>query len=107
MVVRPPKNQRCSPSPGPWAMGARVSCDALIVVPPLSIASMRAACGSRRLVTIPARMGVFVARCATLARMAWSPERLVDEVDALSARGLPRAEFFSELAPRLRKVVDN
>jgi DNA-binding CsgD family transcriptional regulator len=39
--------------------------------------------------------------------MAWSPERLIDEVDLLSARGLPRKEFFAELAPRLRKVIDN
>jgi DNA-binding CsgD family transcriptional regulator len=39
--------------------------------------------------------------------MAWPPERLVGEVDLLSARGLPRKEFFSELAPRLRNVIDN
>ena len=39
--------------------------------------------------------------------MAWSPERLIDEVDLLSARGLPRKEFFAELAPRLRKVIEN
>jgi hypothetical protein len=39
--------------------------------------------------------------------MAWSPERLIDEVDLLSARGLPRKEFFAELAPRLRNVIDN
>src|SRR5262245_61959783 len=107
MVVSPPKNQRCSPSPGWWAMGARVSCDALIVVPPLSIDAMHGACASRLAAAIPARVGVFRALCETLARMAWSPERLIDEVDVLSARGLPRMEFFAELAPRLRKVVDN
>ncbi len=39
--------------------------------------------------------------------MTWSPERLIDEVDLLSARGLPRKEFFAELAPRLRNVIDN
>jgi DNA-binding CsgD family transcriptional regulator len=39
--------------------------------------------------------------------MAWSPERLIDEVDVLSARGLPRKEFFAELSPRLRNVIDN
>ena len=39
--------------------------------------------------------------------MARSPERLIDEVDLISARGLPRTEFFAELAPRLRKVIDN
>jgi hypothetical protein len=31
--------------------------------------------------------------------MAWSPKRLTDEVDVLGARGLPRNEFFAELAP--------
>jgi DNA-binding CsgD family transcriptional regulator len=39
--------------------------------------------------------------------MAWPPERLIEEVDLLSARGLPRKEFFAELAPRLRNVIDN
>jgi DNA-binding CsgD family transcriptional regulator len=39
--------------------------------------------------------------------MAWSPQRLIDEVDLLGARGLPRKEFFAELAPRLRNVIDN
>ena len=39
--------------------------------------------------------------------MTWSPERLIDEVDLLSARGLPRMEFFAELAPRLRNTIDN
>jgi DNA-binding CsgD family transcriptional regulator len=39
--------------------------------------------------------------------MAWSPERLMNEVDLLSARGLARKEFFAELAPRLRNVIDN
>src|SRR3954468_15745683 len=39
--------------------------------------------------------------------MARSPERLIDEVALLGARGLPRQEFFAELAPRLRKVIDN
>jgi len=39
--------------------------------------------------------------------MRWSPERLVDEVDLLGARGLSRNEFFAELSPRLRNVIDN
>jgi DNA-binding CsgD family transcriptional regulator len=39
--------------------------------------------------------------------MHWSIDRLIDETDRLAARGLPRAEFFGELAPRLRNVVDN
>nr|MDQ4041852.1 helix-turn-helix transcriptional regulator [Actinomycetota bacterium] len=43
----------------------------------------------------------------TLARMAWTVERLIDEIDLLGSRGLPRQEFFAELAPRLRNVIDN
>lgn len=39
--------------------------------------------------------------------MAWSPERLIDEIDLLGARGLPRKEFFAEISPRLRNVIDN
>ena len=39
--------------------------------------------------------------------MAWSPERLIDEIDLLGTRGLPRKEFFAELSPRVRKVIDN
>jgi DNA-binding CsgD family transcriptional regulator len=39
--------------------------------------------------------------------MTWTVERLIDEVDLLGARGLPRKEFFAELAPRLRNVIDN
>src|SRR4051795_6654092 len=52
-------------------------------------------------------MGIFPAPRETLARMAWSSERLIDDIDLLAARGLPRKEFFAELAPRLRKVIDN
>jgi DNA-binding CsgD family transcriptional regulator len=39
--------------------------------------------------------------------MKWSIERLVDEIDVLGSRGLPRKEFFAELSPRLRNVIDN
>ena len=39
--------------------------------------------------------------------MDWSVERLIDEVDLLASRGLPRTEFFAELAPRLRRVIGN
>src|SRR4051795_5894541 len=52
-------------------------------------------------------MGIFPAPRETLARMAWSSERLIDDIDLLAARGLPRKEFFAELAPRLRSVIDN
>ncbi len=37
----------------------------------------------------------------------WTADRLRDEIVRLGARGLPREQFFAELAPRLRKVVDN
>ncbi len=39
--------------------------------------------------------------------MTWTVERLVDEIDLLGSRGLPRGEFFAELSPRLRNVIDN
>ncbi len=39
--------------------------------------------------------------------MGWTIERLVDEIDLLGSRGLPREEFFAELSPRLRNVIDN
>ena len=39
--------------------------------------------------------------------MAWSPDRLIDEIDLIGARGLPRKEFFAELSLRLRHVIDN
>ena len=39
--------------------------------------------------------------------MGWSPERLAGEIDLLASRGLPRDEFFAELSPRLRRVIDN
>src|SRR5581483_2949196 len=34
-------------------------------------------------------------------------EPIIDEIAALAARGLPRAELFRELAPRLRRVIDS
>jgi DNA-binding CsgD family transcriptional regulator len=33
--------------------------------------------------------------------------RLIDEIDLLGSRGLPREEFFAELSPRLRTVIGN
>jgi DNA-binding CsgD family transcriptional regulator len=38
---------------------------------------------------------------------AWSLDRLKTEIAVLGARGLPREEYFAELAPRLRRVVPN
>ena len=38
---------------------------------------------------------------------SWSAERLKSEIAELAARGLPRDEFFAELAPRVRRVIDN
>lgn len=42
-----------------------------------------------------------------MAPPEWSAARLRDEIQALGARGLPRHEFFAELAPRLRRALDN
>ena len=42
-----------------------------------------------------------------MSTASWSLERLRDEVVLLGARGLPREEYFAELAPRLRRVIDN
>ena len=39
--------------------------------------------------------------------MTRSVEALVDEIDLLASRGLPRKKFFAELALRVRKVIDN
>jgi DNA-binding CsgD family transcriptional regulator len=55
----------------------------------------------------PPRAGIFLARCGRLGSVARSVEQLVDEVDRLAARALPRKEFFAELAPRLRGVIAN
>jgi DNA-binding CsgD family transcriptional regulator len=38
---------------------------------------------------------------------SWSVERLQGEIALLGSRGLPRHEYFAELAPRLRRVIDN
>jgi hypothetical protein len=51
--------------------------------------------------------GIFVAANGTLGAMEWSIDRLIDETQRLAARGLARAEFFAELAPRLRNVIDH
>jgi DNA-binding CsgD family transcriptional regulator len=37
----------------------------------------------------------------------WSVERLKDEIAVLGTRGLPRQEYFAELAPRLRRTIDS
>lgn len=37
----------------------------------------------------------------------WSVDRLKSEIVVLGARGLSREEYFAELAPRLRRVVDS
>ena len=37
----------------------------------------------------------------------WSVDRLQQEIVLLGSRGLPRDEYFAELAPRLRRVVDS
>ena len=42
-----------------------------------------------------------------MASPHWSVDRLREEIELLGARGLPRDEYFAELAPRLRRVIDN
>lgn len=37
----------------------------------------------------------------------WTVDRLREEIGRVGARGLPRDEFFAEIAPRLRKVIGN
>ena len=44
---------------------------------------------------------------ADMASPRWSVDRLREEIELLGARGLPRDEYFAELAPRLRRVIDN
>jgi DNA-binding CsgD family transcriptional regulator len=39
--------------------------------------------------------------------MRWTTPRLIDEIDRLGAGGLSREDFFAELSPRLRNVIDN
>jgi len=42
-----------------------------------------------------------------MGESSWTAERLKSEIDALGTRGLSRADYFAELAPRLRRAVDN
>ncbi|HET6870621.1 MAG TPA: hypothetical protein VFH80_32220, partial [Solirubrobacteraceae bacterium] len=39
--------------------------------------------------------------------MARTVEALIDEIDVVASRGLPRKEFFAEVAVRVRSVIDN
>ena len=55
----------------------------------------------------PPRPGIFLARPARLTRVDAKGARLIEEIDLLASRGLPREEFFAELSPRLRRVIDN
>ena len=57
--------------------------------------------------TIPRARGSFSRDVRHWLPMTWTVERLIDEIDLLAARGLPRSEFFAELAPRVRNVIDN
>jgi DNA-binding CsgD family transcriptional regulator len=41
-----------------------------------------------------------------MAAARWKLERLVDEVAALGRRALPREQYFTEVAQRLRRVLD-
>jgi DNA-binding CsgD family transcriptional regulator len=42
-----------------------------------------------------------------MRKPSWSLERLTDEIAILGSRGLSRHEYFAELAPRLRRVIDS
>ncbi len=42
-----------------------------------------------------------------MASPHWSVDRLREEIELLGTRGLPRDEYFAQLAPRLRRVIDN
>lgn len=42
-----------------------------------------------------------------MAKSRWTADRLLDEVATLGARGLSREQYFAELAPRLRRMVDS
>src|SRR6476469_4442823 len=37
----------------------------------------------------------------------WSPDRLREEIALVGRRGLGREAYFAQLAPRLRRVIDN
>ena len=66
-------------------------------------------------VSIPRERGSFAHAVWALAAVdnggmsspRWSVDRLREEIELLGARGLPRDEYFAELAPRLRRVIDN
>src|SRR3954467_5934190 len=99
IVVRPPKNQKCSPSPGPRAMGARAPSGAVVVSAAL-MEDMRESLTSATADNHPPRAGIFLARRGRLARMGGKVARLIEDIDLLGAQGLPREEFFAELSPR-------
>src|ERR1700689_1533165 len=44
---------------------------------------------------------------AGMASPHWSVDRVREEIELLGTRGLPRDEYFAQLAPRLRRVIDN
>jgi DNA-binding CsgD family transcriptional regulator len=54
----------------------------------------------------PVRASVAVDN-AGMASPHWSVDRLREEIELLGTRGLPRDEYFAQLAPRLRRVIDN
>src|SRR5258708_33679904 len=107
IVVRPPKNQKCSPSPGARAMGARAPFGVFVAVSAVCMEDMPGSLISATGVNHPPRRGICPARHARLTRMDWKVERLIEEIDLLGSRGLPREEFFAELSARLRKAIDN
>ncbi len=88
-------------------MGARAPFGVLVAVSAVFMEDMPGSLISATGVNHPPRPGICPARHARLTRMDWKVERLIEEIDLLGSRGLPREEFFAELSPRLRKAIDN
>src|SRR6478609_6118909 len=106
IVVSPPKNQRCSPSPARRATGAAVPVEPVMAVS--CVVDIRAPTVlAQPAADYPPAQGDLFGGRGTLAGMAWSPGRLLEEIDLLGSRALPREEFFAELSPRLREVIPN
>ena len=55
----------------------------------------------------PTRAGIFLAPPWDTRSHGGSPDRLIDEIDLIGARGLPRKEFFAELSSRMRNLIEN
>ena len=109
IVVRPPKNQSASPSPGARRdRGARDRCIGCHVgVSLVEFGADRILDAGAVTAPSPARGDI---SCRVGARYSWGdgrPPASLDEIASLAARALPREQLFAELAPRLRQVIDS